>query len=468
MKNKYQNTFKITNNLQKKFLLFSNDNNPIHIDKNYSKVFFDNQKVVYGVLTIIKSLSFLTKKEINKIKFLQVNFLKPIYLNQKVFIKIKKKKFEFIFLIFVNEDCKAKILARFKNQKIRKNFITKKIKFRKKDQFKIIKGLKKNYLIEIDKKLKNFPILNKTKLNKNFLNELGFLSYFIGTIFPGHGAIISSIEINIYDLEKKINLNNYFIKLNYFNKNLKSSIIDVRSDNQYKVTSFFLPKKKLELNNEYLNKVVYKNEFQKSKNLIIGGSGGIGLATAKILESGNGKTYLTYRDNLDDLKNQINFPTKLKKISFIKFDINTDSAYKKITKLNVDNIFYFPTPKIFLDKKDFFEKKYFENFNNFYIYKFFKICKLFEIKKKRINIFFPSTVAINNYQSLNLNEYIMSKLASEILIDNLNKKLKYVKIYIYKLPRIDTNQTSNIMGIKSLNPIKKMLPLIKNFLGQND
>ena len=170
MKNKYHNTFKITNNLQKKFLLFSNDNNPIHIDKNYSKVFFDNQKVVYGVLTIIKSLSFLTKKEINKIKFLQVNFLKPIYLNQKVFIKIQKKKFEFIFLIYVNEDCKAKILARFKNQKIRKNFITKKIKFRKKDQFKIIKGLKKNYLIEIDKKLENFSIFKKTKINKNFLN----------------------------------------------------------------------------------------------------------------------------------------------------------------------------------------------------------------------------------------------------------------------------------------------------------
>lgn len=93
---------------------------------------------------------------------------------------------------------------------------------------------------------------------------------------------------------------------------------------------------------------------------------------------------------------------------------------------------------------------------------------MFEIKKKKINIFFPSTLAINNYQFLDLNEYIMSKLASEILIDNLNKKLKYVKIYIYKLPRIDTNQTSNIMGIKSLNPIKKMLPLIKNFLGQND
>ena len=58
----------------------------------------------------------------------------------------------------------------------------------------------------------------------------------------------------------------------------------------------------MELNNEYLNKVVKKNEFQKSKNLIIGGSGGIGLATAKILGAGNGKTYLTYRYNLDDLK----------------------------------------------------------------------------------------------------------------------------------------------------------------------
>lgn len=56
----------------------------------------------------------------------------------------------------------------------------------------------------------------------------------------------------------------------------------------------------MELNNEYLNKVVNKNEFQKSKNLIIVGSGGIGHATAKILEAGNAKTYLTYRYNLDD------------------------------------------------------------------------------------------------------------------------------------------------------------------------
>jgi len=32
----------------------------------------------------------------------------------------------------------------------------------------------------------------------------------------------------------------------------------------------------------------------------------------------------------------------------------------------------------------------------------------------------------------------------------------------------DTDQTANIMKIKSLNPTKKMIPLIKKFLAHND
>ena len=62
----------------------------------------------------------------------------------------------------------------------------------------------------------------------------------------------------------------------------------------------------------------------------------------------------------------------------------------------------------------------------------------------------------------------MSKSASEVLINNLNRSFKFVKIYVYRLPRLDTDQTSNIMGIKSLNPYKKMLTIVRNFLSKND
>ena len=62
----------------------------------------------------------------------------------------------------------------------------------------------------------------------------------------------------------------------------------------------------------------------------------------------------------------------------------------------------------------------------------------------------------------------MSKSAAEILIKNLNKFYDFVKISILRLPRLDTDQTANIMKIKSLNPTKKMIPLIKKFLAHND
>ena len=50
------------------------------------------------------------------------------------------------------------------------------------------------------------------------LNELGFLSYFIGSVYPGHGAIISNIELNMSDLKVNNLKKKYQIQLKYFNK----------------------------------------------------------------------------------------------------------------------------------------------------------------------------------------------------------------------------------------------------------
>ena len=92
MVRKFKKKFVFTEILQKKFSLFSNDNNPIHLDQDYSKIFFENQKVVYGALIVVKSLSYLNKTQFKKIGSLNIDFFKPIYVNQEVHIEIEIKK----------------------------------------------------------------------------------------------------------------------------------------------------------------------------------------------------------------------------------------------------------------------------------------------------------------------------------------------------------------------------------------
>ena len=466
MVRKFKKKFIFTEILQKKFSLFSNDDNPIHLDRDYSKIFFDNQKIVYGALIVIKSLSYLNKAQFKKIGSLNIDFFKPIYVNQEVNIEIEIKKTEYVFSIYVERDCKVKILAKFEKKKFDQPINDELVKIE--NDKELLKKLKVNSGFEINKKFKNFSFLKKLNLDQAFLNELGFLSYFVGSVFPGHGAIITNIEVKFSKITNKHNSKKYEIFLKYLNKILNSSVVSIKNNNQYKITSFFIPKKSYDKNKLNFNKIIKKNEFAKTKNLIIGGSRGLGFITANIISSGNGKVFLTYRDNLKKIKKQMKLQNKNSINRYIKFDINHDLSYKKLKNLDLNNLFYFPTSKIFLDKKELFEENIFENFNNFYIYKFYRLCQLFETRQNKINIFFPSTISIQNYKFLGLNEYIMSKSASEVLINNLNRSFKFVKIYVYRLPRLDTDQTSNIMGIKSLNPYKKMLTIVRNFLSKND
>ena len=471
MKNKVvKKKYKFTNKLQKKFLLFSEDYNPIHVNRNYSKVFFEDKKVVYGALIIIKSLSLLSKSEIDSIKTVKVNFIKPIFVDQDILIEIRKNKYEYQILIFEKKDVKVHIIFNFnKKNNFQINGSSISLSLKNLNLKNVNSNLKKKYIIETENINLKSKSLNEFKLKDDLLNELGFLSYFIGSVYPGHGAIISNIELNMSDLKVNNLKKKYQIQLKYFNKKINSSIILIKRKNSFKITTFFLPKKKKDHEFKYLKKKIKNKEFKNSKSLIIGGSRGLGLATSKILIFGGADVYITYRKNFVKLKKELSsFSNFSKKIKFIKYDINNAASYKRLNKLNINNIFYFATPKIFIEKKDIFEKSNFENFNNYYIYKFFEICRLFEKNKKKIKVFFPSTNALNKSNFLNLNEYSMSKSAAEILIKNLNKFYDFVKISILRLPRIDTDQTANIMKIKSLNPTKKMIPLIKKFLAHND
>jgi hypothetical protein len=320
-----------------------------------------------------------------------------------------------------------------------------------------IKLLKSNKIILINKNYiflkKSF--LKKYKFNTELVKELSFLSYFIGSIFPGHGALISSIDINVPNKIKNIYKKYYKINLKYFNKSLKSTIINFNGIFEYKIITLFLTQRKDFFSKSSIKKKLKKKEFNNTKSLIIGGSRGIGAIVGNILSIGDGKVFATSTKKIQALN---------KKIYFIKFNINKKNDLKnKLANLNFSYLYYFPTPKIFINKHEIFNRKIFDNFQKYYIDKFYEICVFFETKKKKLKIFYPSTTSLIN-RPLNMTEYTMAKSASEIMIEDLNRSLNFVEIEKYRLPRLDTDQTINALGIKSINAEKMMLKKIRKFV----
>ena len=78
----------------------------------------------------------------------------------------------------------------------------------------------------------------------------------------------------------------------------------------------------------------------------------------------------------------------LKKISF--FNLN-----KILKKSNPDYIFYFISPKILKNNKKTINKKLYNLYKFYYVKTFKKILELLKKYKKKIYIFYPSTVALN-------------------------------------------------------------------------
>ena len=132
------------------FKRLSGDTNKIHFNKKFTSKFFFKDPIVHG-LNVVRILTskFLISKNM-RLKFLKVNFINFINIDESFDYKIFKNK----ILVFNSFNNKAEIF--FKNEKN--------------------KNLRPNF-------------------NNLLLKELLFLSKLIGKINPGNGSLIQSIKI---------------------------------------------------------------------------------------------------------------------------------------------------------------------------------------------------------------------------------------------------------------------------------
>ena len=479
MKNNLIGKKQFTEKNQKDFANISCDHNPIHVNPLIARRLISGRCIVHGVNILLTGLNFLFKKKINfkfnKIKFILFN---PVYIGEKVYFIKKIKNRNLVISIENNSTTFAEIIFEETKQGQIKEFYIKNRylnnintvkKYNKIEKFEGIKQNKKNYEINLN----NFSFSKKYANTKNILNVNQFttilsLSYFVGMICPGLNSILSSIEINFNNNEVKDKKIIFLVEKFYKGINLVK--IKFLGNLHGEIKAFLHPGCVLQPAIKEIKKLVKPKEFIGINSLIIGGSRGLGELTAKILTSGKGNVNITYfngRKEALELKKIIKFETG-QNCEIEKIDILGDKFKNKIRRFsNYDFIFYYPTPKIFRKKEENFDNEIFKNFYKYYVKKFIFMCNLLEKKiSKKLIVFFPSTIFIKETPRY-LREYVEAKLLSERLIKKFNNKFSKIKVITIRLPKLKTDQTSEIITSFKNENIKIMVPIIRSIISKN-
>ena len=375
---------KLNLNDNKRFSKKSGDNNKIHISREHAKKFFIKKPIVHGANILIKA-------------FKQKNFLKGNF-----------NYLEILFKDFINIDEKFNINRN-------KNYLN-------------VEGLYNNK-IEIHKNIiQNIKYFNQ----KEIINELLFISKYIGNVSPGPNSLIQQIKF-IYSEKyigkralKKRKINKNVIIISYSYKNIIAEITAI----------------KLKLYKQLSSNSVFKNK--------------------KIIKLLKNKKIIIYGKN-SDLGNFL-FNSNLKKFCKVYLlsskNLSNDLLNNDLKKIKPDFIFYFFSPKIITGVSKKIDKNYINVFLNI-PKKIFYIASKY---KKKFKIFYPSTIFINKQEEYKyLKSYIDVKKKAEIEFKKLTYKNTF---FITRMPQLKTRSNYNpflgkYIGIKLDYLLNKIFDFFK-------
>jgi NAD(P)-dependent dehydrogenase (short-subunit alcohol dehydrogenase family) len=212
--------------------------------------------------------------------------------------------------------------------------------------------------------------------------------------------------------------------------------------------------------------IVGPTEFAGSVALIIGGSRGLGALAAKILAAGGGKVILTYatgRADAAELAEEIRRQTASDMCQTLRYNVHEEAATQlKNINAGLTHLYYFATSNIARQKEDLFVPSLFDEFVQMYVKGFYDCCHyLGEHGSAALTAFYPSSVFVESNPP-EMTEYCMAKMAGEMLCANMNRTSRRVHIIVSRLPRVLTDQTSTVLPVGAEDPLKVMLPEVRN------
>jgi NAD(P)-dependent dehydrogenase (short-subunit alcohol dehydrogenase family) len=216
---------------------------------------------------------------------------------------------------------------------------------------------------------------------------------------------------------------------------------------------------------------VAAEEFAGQRALIIGGSRGLGAATAMLVAAGGGLPIVTFTAGAREaaaMKRDARSAGRT--IETLRFDVANDEVKvlaRAATRFGVTHLYYFATPRIFARRCDPFDDALFRRFTAFYVNAFARVCAAVCGAAPSLRVFYPSSTAIDDGPA-ELTEYAAAKAAGEALCRQLDRANDGWRVVIRRLPRVSTDQTASILRVPALDPLDAVLPVVREMQGHTE
>jgi len=210
---------------------------------------------------------------------------------------------------------------------------------------------------------------------------------------------------------------------------------------------------------------VRAEEFAGQRALVVGGSRGLGAATAQLIAAGGGAVLATFATGKTEVSTMRRTAARSGfKMEATHFDVRQDSAElltKVCKQFRPTHLYYFATPRIFGRRRDPFDAEQFRIFADFYVERFATVCRAAMNAVPTLDVFYPSTTGLGTDAVRELTEYTAAKAAGEALCTSMNASIPGLRIAVRRLPRVATDQTATMLPIASANPIDTMIPILR-------
>jgi NAD(P)-dependent dehydrogenase (short-subunit alcohol dehydrogenase family) len=208
---------------------------------------------------------------------------------------------------------------------------------------------------------------------------------------------------------------------------------------------------------------VGRADFAGQRALIVGGSRGLGAATALLVAGGGGSAMITYASGTMEARAlQAEARRYGRRIEAAHFDVtapDTSALRRLVTRFRPTHLYYFATPRIFFRRRDDFDADLFERFSAFYVTHFAAVAEAAGAARP-LSIFFPSSAAVDDARPEWM-EYAAAKAAGEALCAALQAAHPAGRIVVRRLPRTATDQTASIVRVASADPLDVMLEVVR-------
>ncbi len=204
--------------------------------------------------------------------------------------------------------------------------------------------------------------------------------------------------------------------------------------------------------------------------LVVGGSRGLGEVTTKLLCAWGARVVASYarcREQAEHLRGEILAHNPGAGLELLHLDVTEDEVRLRAALggvLGVTHLFYFATPPIFTGRKGNFSERLYREFLDYYVLAFHRVLATLPPETGRLlNVFLPSSAALDEPRVPGLGEYTAAKGAAEALAMVLSASGRYA-ISCPRLPRMATDQTVSLLPVENRPVLGMLAPHLQRFL----